>query len=526
VNPSPLTQKIMPEQISLKLAIPESQHAALQRHALMRQSVSREQQQLVSIYYDTHRLALRKNHVLLRLRRHGNAWLQTVKRQIPSHAGLTRRPAWDAPYLNRFDFTSVDDRDLREKLQEFSDAGKLTALFESNLRRTLWRLEPSSGVVMMAKLDRGWIASSGRRSGISELELQLVSGGIDALYVVAEQLGARIALTPETVSKAERGYRLFLNIQPKPVKAGAVAIDTRATPLIAFRQIALDCLGHMHRNHAGAISTSDPEYIHQMRVATRRLRAAMRMFNPVLPPGFADQLTPPLRTLMTTLGRARDLDVLIADIIAPVSAALPDEPRIADLSGVITDRLFRARAEAVGALQKPAYGQLLLLAAALLHCPPFIGPQEHISAPDVTDVTKSDAASLHPFAHQRLHRLLKKVQSLARQARIEDPPSLHELRIAIKRLRYAIEFFGPALHGRSATLLVARLAGLQDRLGHLNDLASAGALLMACAGSNALLREAVTLIGGWHGQRHATLLGELPARIAKLKALRLPDLRK
>ena len=522
----------MPEQISLKLAIPESQHAALQRHALMRQSVSREQQQLVSIYYDTRRLALRKNDVLLRLRRHGNAWLQTVKRQIPSHAGLTRRPAWDAPYLNRFDFTSIDEHDLREKLQEFSDAGKLTALFESNLRRTIWRLEPSTGVVILAKLDRGWIASSGRRSGISELELQLVSGGIDALYVVAEQLGARIALTPETLSKAERGYRLFLNIQPKSVKAGAVAIDTRATPLIAFRQIALDCMGHMHQNHAGAISTSDPEYIHQMRVATRRLRAAMRMFNPVLPPGFADQLTPPLRTLMTTLGRARDLDVLIADIIAPVSSALPDEPRIADLSGVITDRLFRARTEAVGALQKPAYGQLLLLAAALLHCPPFIGPQEGNSEPDVTNVTnvtnvtESDAASLHPFAHQRLHRLLKKVQSLARQARIEDPPSLHELRIAIKRLRYAIEFFGPALHGRSANALVARLAGLQDRLGHLNDLASAGALLMACAGNNALLREAVTLIGGWHGQRHATLLGELPARIAKLKSLRLPDLRK
>jgi adenylate cyclase len=506
----------MSEQISLKLAVPGSQQAALQRSALLRNAVSRQQQQLVSIYYDTNRLALRKQQVTLRLRRSGNAWMQMVKRQSLSHGGLTRRPAWDSPYLNRFDFTSVDDHRLRDELQTMAGRGLLSALFETNLRRSVWRIEPAPGVAIMVKLDRGWLASNGRRSVISELELELISGGIDALYDLADQLGARISLTPETVSKAEHGYRLFLNTQSKPVKAGPVVIDDDATPLTAFRQSALDCLGHMHANHPGAVATPDPEYIHQMRVATRRLRAAMRMFAPVMPDEFAATLTPLLRELMSTLGRARDLDVLMADIIAPVAAALPDEPRIADLSGVITDRLYHARAEAVTALKRPQYGQLLRLAAALLHRPPFIGPRHGLA----------DELSLQDFAHRRLKRLLKKVQELASLARIEDPPTLHELRIGIKRLRYAIEFFGPMLHGRSATALVNRLAGLQERLGHLNDLASAGTLLMVCAGNHPSLREAVTLIGGWHGQHHADLLLELPARVAKLKSLRLPDLRK
>ena len=506
----------MSEQISLKLAVPGSQQAALQRSALLRNAVSRQQQQLVSIYYDTNRLALRKQQVTLRLRRSGNAWMQMVKRQNLSHGGLTRRPAWDSPYLNHFDFTSVDDHRLRDELQTMAGRGLLSALFETNLRRSVWRIEPAPGVAIMVKLDRGWLASNGRRSVISELELELISGGIDALYDLADQLGARISLTPETVSKAEHGYRLFLNTQSKPVKAGPVVIDDDATPLTAFRQIALDCLGHMHANHPGAVATPDPEYIHQMRVATRRLRAAMRMFAPVMPDEFAATLTPLLRELMSTLGRARDLDVLMADIIAPVAAALPDEPRIADLSGVITDRLYHARAEAVTALKRPQYGQLLRLAAALLHRPPFIGPRHGLA----------DELSLQDFAHRRLKRLLKKVQELASLARIEDPPTLHELRIGIKRLRYAIEFFGPMLHGHSATALVNRLAGLQERLGHLNDLASAGTLLMVCAGNHPSLREAVTLIGGWHGQHHADLLLELPARVAKLKSLRLPDLRK
>jgi CHAD domain-containing protein len=49
-----------------------------------------------------------------------------------------------------------------------------------------------------------------------------------------------------------------------------------------------------------------------MRVATRRLRAALRMFRPVLPEGFAEQLVPPMRELMRSLGQVRDLDVLMA----------------------------------------------------------------------------------------------------------------------------------------------------------------------------------------------------------------------
>ena len=134
------------------------------------------------------------------------------------------------------------------------------------------------------------------------------------------------------------------------------------------------------------------------------------------------------------------------------------------------------------------------------------------------------APSLLQFADHRLRRLLKKILELADAASVDYPPSLHALRIGIKRLRYAIEFFDPMLPGKSGTATIKRLAGLQEELGQLNDLASAGTLLMVCAGHDPHLREAVTLVGGWHGPRHAALLDDIPNKLKLIRGLKLPRL--
>ncbi|MDP2823834.1 MAG: CYTH and CHAD domain-containing protein [Sulfuritalea sp.] len=504
----------MAQQIALKLEVAEDRHGVLQRHPALARAGSREQQHLVSIYYDTGRMALRRANILLRLRRHNAAWQQTIKRQDNSDGGLTLRPEWQTPYLNHFDFSHVDDVELRDWLQRDKIARRLAAVFETNLRRTVWQLERGPDTRILVKLDRGWIASNGRRATISELELQLVTGSIESLYALALELAQRQALPPLLLSKAERGYRLFLNTPPAPVKAGDVPIDAADTPPAAFRLIALDCLSHLQLNHNGAVHSDDPEYVHQMRVATRRLRAALRMFRPVLPPGFSEQLAPSMRELMQALGQARDLDVLMAEIVAPVASALPDEPRLTDLASAITNRLYAARSAIRHTLRQPAYSQLLLTAGRVLQRAPFV------EAPGGADETPS----LLQFADRRLRRLLKKILELAAAARPESPPSLHELRIGIKRLRYAIEFFGPMIPGKSGNTAIKRLAGLQEELGQLNDLASAGTLLMVCAGRDPHLREAVTLIGGWHGPRHAALLDDIPDKLKRIRGLNLPRL--
>ncbi len=505
----------MAQQIALKLAVAEDRHAALKRHPLLARATGREQQTMVSVYYDTGRQALRRAGILLRLRREGTSWTQTIKRQDESDAGLTIRPEWQAPYLNHFDFSHVDDGDLRDWLQRERIAGNIAPVFETNVRRNTWTLEPRPGTRILAKLDRGWIASDGRREPITELELQLTAGSIDAIYALALQLAANLALPPLLLSKAERGYRLYRNAKPHPTRAREVDIRRAGAPLAAFRLIALDCLTHLQSNHAGAIHSDDAEFVHQMRVATRRLRAAMRLFGPVLPSGFAEALIPPLRELMRSLGQARDLDVLVAEIVAPVSRAIPDEPRVTELASAITNRQYSARAEIRHVLRQPAYGRLLLQAGRLLQQADFVDPRN----------ADAEDAALVPFADRRLRRMLRRIHELAEVARVDNPPSLHELRIAIKRLRYGIEFFGALIPGKSGVTVIKRLAALQEELGQLNDLASAGNLLMVCAGREQHLREAVTLVGGWHGQRYAALLAAIPEQLEELRRIKLPRLK-
>jgi adenylate cyclase len=500
----------MAVEVEIKLALPEAAQRSFLRHPLLKRAASRKTERLINVYYDTHTLELHKRGIALRLRRQGLRWLQTVKCAGRSAAGLTARPEWEIPYAGQFDFSGVDAAPVRNWLDRKRIRTHLAPLFETNFLRTTWRLEPAPGVVLLLAFDRGWIAAAGRREAISELEIEIETGTAHDLFDIAHELAQRVPLVPSLISKAERGYRLFLGIAPLPVKAAEVPLTADMAPLAAFRLIALSCLEHIQANHEGAATLEDPEYIHQMRVATRRLRAALRLFAPQLPQDFAASLLPPLRAQMALLGAARDMDVLLAEIAAPVMGSLAAEPRLAALVGLVTEQRHLRRNDAMQELRSARCGQLMLLAGDLLHHAPF-----HQTIPP-------DGQTLAVFAAASIRRLRRKVLHLVDNADVNDPATLHALRIGVKRLRYAFEFFGPLARGKSLRANVARLAHLQNTLGQINDLTNAGRLLMACAGEDNRLREAVALVGGWHGPRYAALLASVPQGLAQLRQLRLP----
>jgi adenylate cyclase len=502
----------MGHEIELKLALTESAQRDFLRHPLLKQATGRQSFRLVNLYYDTPRLDLRARGIALRLRAKGRLWLQTVKCAGRAAGGLSARPEWETPYVGHFDFSAIDDGEVRAWLERPKLKPRIAPVFETNFQRTAWQFAPAPGTRIEMVLDRGWIAAAGRREAISEIELELLEGDARHLFALARTLAARVPVAPAPLSKADRGYRLFGQEPAAPVKAAPIPLSGDEAPAAAFNRIALACLDHMQRNHPGAITSDDPVYIHQMRVATRRLRAALRLFAPLLPTGFAAPVALPLRELMGVLGQARDLDVLLAEIAEPVLEALPDEPRLAALVGIITERRFDRRRAATDFLRAPRFGALVLELLETLHdlTPPKVGAGE-------------TAPNLAGFATNRLRRLRGKVLRLAARARIDDPPTLHALRIGIKRLRYALEFFAPLAAPKAMRRLLGQLATLQDTLGQINDLANAGELLMDCAGNDARLREAVTLIGGWHGPRHQELLATIRRELKHLGKLRLPE---
>ncbi len=492
----------MGNEIELKLALPESAQRLFLRHPLLKTAAERHGAKLTSIYYDTPELALWKSGIAVRLRRQGRRWLQTVKCAGSGTGGLSQRPEWEAPYTGHFDFSDIDD-ELRQQLDKPRVRARLAPLFETSFRRTTW----SFGNVSLM-LDRGWIAAAGRREAVSEIEIELAGGDIPRLFDLALELSRQVPLLPAPLSKAERGFLLHAGISPAPARAASIRLDPSAAPLSAFQAVSSSCLEQMQRNHAGAATSPDPEYIHQLRVGTRRLRAALRLFSPLLSPARVRDLLPPLREMMRLLGRARDFDVLLAEIVDPVVAALPDEPRLAALAATVTDRRHAARQQAVAYLNSREFGRLMIQLTA--YCC------------ELTATRPPEAGTTADFAATRLKKLRRKVRELADAATAEDPASLHALRIGIKRLRYGLEFFVSLGRGKARRRMAEELARAQETLGQLNDLANAGALLMDCAGHDPRLREAVTLVGGWHGPRHAALMATVPALLERLRRLPKP----
>jgi len=477
------------EEAEIKLSLPESAQRAFLRHPLLKQAERLPPRRLTNVYYDTPDLALHRHGIALRTRRQGRGWLQTVKCAGATSGGLAVRPEWEQPFNGRFDFEAIDDARVRALLERQRRSAAFEAAFETVFTRRAWRLRPSPGSAVLLLLDRGSIAAGARREAISEIEIELEAGGIDTLFDLALTLAADLPLRPEILSKAERGYRLRLGAAPKPVKAAASPLTATQTPAAAFRALAAACIAQLQWNALGA-GEADPEFVHQMRVALRRLRSAVRIFRRHLPEGFEAAVLPPLRALARTLGAARDWDVLAVEIVGPARAAFADDGRLAALAAAVERRRAHAHDVVRQALAAPAYALAVLGFSARLHrSGGGAGPAE----------------TLADFAARRLGRLHRKALELADRAAGGDPARLHALRIGVKRLRYAIEFFAPLHRARDTRRALAALTALQDSLGALNDLARAGPLLMQCMDSDPALREAVALVGGWHGPRHAAL---------------------
>lgn len=496
------TLDAMAEEIELKFSLPLDEHARLQRHPALKKALSQTNKQLANIYFDTPTLDLHRKGVALRLRRIGDTWVQTIKCAGEQAGGLSSRPEWEFPYSGRFDFSPVGG-ELGEWLSSRRIAPRLQPVFETNFRRRAWSLKAGSSVLELA-LDKGWVLAGGRKEAISEVEIEVLSStgnpDLKSLFDFAESLAVRLPLLPALRSKAERGYGLYLGRPMVPVRA-QTEVSPPDTPLAAFRHLALSCLEHLHLNQPGVLADMDPEYLHQMRVATRRLRAAMRLFSPLIPESLDAELLPGLRALAARLGKVRDLDVLLAETVQPAIRDLPKDGKF----DALLDRIHTGRATAFSVLRDqladPAYGVWLMLFLRRMNESPFVDQE-----------TKGEL--LEDFLQRRLKNLRNRVREQAELARHADPETLHDLRIAIKRLRYSLEFFPK--QARTGRRLLESLTTLQEDLGQLQDLATAGPLLLSLTGDEPSLLQAVGKIGQWHLTRYDALLKSTRRELKKI----------
>ncbi|WP_243653399.1 CHAD domain-containing protein [Pseudonocardia endophytica] len=246
---------------------------------------------------------------------------------------------------------------------------------------------------------------------------------------------------------------------PEPVTAGP------GDPAVHHVRVLLDKrLRSLLRHEPGTRNGADIEDLHQMRVAVRRMRAALKSARPLLDAAWADGLRSELGWLGRALGPSRDLDVMI-DRLRGETATLPPAERSAGdlLVGRLDVERVTARRAMNADLDDPRYGAVVRrLVDAVAE--PLPEPPEGVARPELVDLVRAEA---------------RKLDKAVRRAG-DDPPdmTLHDLRIRTKRLRYTGELVEPAMRtdkgkrtpaAKTVRKVLKAAAELQEVLGDHQD---------------------------------------------------------
>jgi len=482
-------------EVELKLRIASADIPRVLGHSLFKEIAQGEFQSelLVSVYYDTPQLDLQRQGIALRLRQQGSHWIQTVKAAGKVAAGLHERVEEEQETeANLLKFEALRDSRVRDFFADEQIRGALRQMFVTEVTRTSTLLAFANGDRVEVAVDQGEIRIGEKALGICEVELERKAGHASRVFEVALSLQDTIPLQVENVSKADRGYRLVTQEELKPSKANVLPLQESLSTSEAFLSIMHGCLAHIQANEEGVLQGKDPEFLHQMRVALRRMRSALSLFKDLVPQEHTAALREELRWLTGELDAARNWDVFGDYTLPHILAAFPEDAGLQAVA-MQSDDLRRVQDQrAQAAVRAPRYHRLLLQLGAWLYTQPWQtdAGDERTVAPD---------RPILKFAARTLQKWDKKLRQRGQQITTLSPPERHQVRIAAKKLRYATEFFAALFPQRQVRRYRKTLAALQDVLGVLNDAATAIALVQefASAGDNGIPREARGIVRGW-----------------------------
>ena len=456
---------------------------------------------LKTIYYDTTDQALGREGMTLRVRREGRTFVQALKAVDISPS---RCREWEAPVPTMAPVPSMIADRLPEALRAAFGANGLRPIFTTTFRRRPRVLDMAGASVEVA-FDQGVIEAGDHRVTVSEIELELKSGVRAVLYELALQLLDHHAFKLGVQSKSDRGYALALNAAPVSAKAPPTHLHPETAIGEAFAQIFCAAHAHVLANQAAAEDGRDPEGVHQMRVGLRRLRSALSLLRPIVPSSTLEALRADAEWAASALGDARGWDVILAETLPEVAAGCADDgwDRLKDAAEVLRAQAYVKARETLSAERHTRFQ--LMLGAWIERKAWQTNGGGSIAMFDEPMVS---------FAACTLSELHRKVLKRGRHFRHLTPEARHKLRLAVKKLRYAADFFLTALgHRRIGKHYLRRLGELQDQLGRYNDMAVTEHFVerlveVPLEGS---ARQAAGIILGWQARG---LIASVPTTLA------------
>lgn len=342
--------------------------------------------------------------------------------------------------------------------------------FTTDFVRKATVVEPVPDTRIEICLDQGSIVAGQRREPICEVELELKQGELAPLFDLARQIVAVPGVRVESASKAQRGYRLAARERTATVRARTPRLPAGADIDTVFKTLAFECMAQLQGNEHGVLHSRDIEYLHQARVALRRLRSVFNVFSEVIPEKhFADQLEW-LHDTSRLLGRARDWDVFVTGFLPLACKRLGDETMLAEVTRTAARLRALARRQVRAALTNPDYSVQMICLTQKLH-------EQNWEADRSVEQRMLASQPANAFASSVLERAHRRVFRQAKRMDRSSAADIHKLRIRIKRLRYCSELLSPLFKRKAARKFLKRLAGMQDMLGAHNDAVSAANLI-------------------------------------------------
>jgi inorganic triphosphatase YgiF len=390
--------------------------------------------------------------------------------------------------------TKLRDTPLASVASMRSLSQRLQPVFTTDFRRESRILRLGDGCEIEFALDVGWIRSGRGRAArslpVSEVELEVKVAGTDdpvaALLRFARRLARDVPLIPLAESKAARGYRLADRRGVAPSKAVLPVAAARDPASLHLAGVISSCanalLDNVHalieQRTADETAPIDPGFVHQARVAIRRLRSALRTFRPVAKGRRFESLEERLQALGQMFGDARDRDVFACETMDRLAEKVAfDDAGRAALADLRAD-LESHRGDAYRRLSRQLdEGPLGAVAIELMR----IAKGLEDDPADAAQAGRQRGPTLGDCAPLWLDRQRARIVRQSRRIAVLDAVQRHGLRVEVKRMRYALDLFHALCDPSSIDAFHDALSELQTRLGRLNDEVVADRLLRALA---------------------------------------------
>ena len=314
------------------------------------------------------------------------------------------------------------------------------------------------------------------------------------------------------------------------VPSSAVAVTARPLHLHrrmsledAFRATVLECLAHVAANISPVVRARDMEGLHQLRVGLRRLHVAFSAFGDEFRTPALMDLKARTKAFADAVAPARDLDVFIEELLAPLAERLGHDESFKILRARAEEARQSAWAEAVAHIASAEFAVFQDDAAAAAEARSWLG------GPNIAIDLKAHLAVRVPVksaAARIMDEQLMRARKRGRRLKSLEQREFHRSRIALKRLRYAAEFYAPLYKKKKVKRYLDRLKRFQDLLGCINDVAQVRSVLARLVADEATsahvqadLCFTAGLINGWHRARAERLIKKALRRWDKFKRL-------